>query len=103
MIQLKRNKTHYFYIEYKNDQCRHNVMVPVSALLKEYGEEITSDEVLSRARCTKCGFQGNNQMRLVCVGKSALEKTAAGYTFIAASQVIVLWEVDRIHFLVKPM
>ena len=31
-------------MECKNDSCRHNVMVPVSALLKEYGEDITSDE-----------------------------------------------------------
>jgi len=47
-------------------------MVPVSALLKEYGEEITSDEVFRRARCKKCGFQGNNQMHLVYVGESTL-------------------------------
>ena len=47
-------------------------MVPLSASLKEYGEDITSDEVLRRARCTKCGFQGNNQMRLVYVDKSSL-------------------------------
>ena len=46
MIQLKRNKSHHFYIECKNDKCRHNAMVPVTALLKMYGEEITSDEVL---------------------------------------------------------
>lgn len=52
-------------------------MVPVSALLKEYGEEITSDEVLKRARCTRCGFQGNNQMRLVYVGNSALAQTGS--------------------------
>ena len=31
-------------------------MVAVTALLKEYGEDITSDEVLRRARCTKCGL-----------------------------------------------
>ena len=49
-------------------------MVPVSALLKEYGEDITSDEVLRRARCTKCGYQGNNQMRLVYVGESSLSQ-----------------------------
>tara|TARA_B100000902_G_C27011651_1_gene765111 strand:+ start:122 stop:397 length:276 start_codon:yes stop_codon:yes gene_type:complete len=91
MIQLKRNKTHYFYIEYKNDQCRHNVMVPVSALLKEYGEEITSDEVLSRARCTKCGFQGNNQMRLVCVGKSALAQTGSAVNANGQKDVKVYW------------
>ena len=47
-------------------------MVPVTSLLEEYGEEMTSDEVLRRARCTKCGFQGNNQMRLVYVGNSAV-------------------------------
>ena len=52
-------------------------MVPVSALLKEYGDDITSDEVLRRARCTKCGFQGNNQKRLVYLGKSALAQTGS--------------------------
>ena len=68
MIQLTHNKSHHFYIECKNDKCRHNAMVPVSALLKEYGEDITSDEVLRRARCTKCGFQCNIPMRVVFVG-----------------------------------
>ena len=77
MIQLTHNKSHHFYIECKNDKCRHNAMVPVSALLDAYGEDITSDEVLRRARCTKCGFQGNNQMRLVFVGKSALAQTGS--------------------------
>ena len=52
-------------------------MVPVYALLKEYSEVITSDEVLRRARCTKCGFQGNNQMRLVYVGKSSVAQTGS--------------------------
>jgi len=52
-------------------------MVPVTALIEKYGEEITSDEVLRRARCTRCGFQGNNQMRLVYVGNSALAQTGS--------------------------
>ena len=91
MIQLKRNKSHHFYIECKNDNCRHNAMVLVSALLKEYGEEITSDEVLRRARCTKCGFQGNNQMRLVFVGKSALAQTGSAVNPDAAKDVEVYW------------
>jgi len=77
MIKLMLNKSHHFYIECKNDSCHHNKMVPVSALLKEYGEDITSDEVLRRARCTKCGFKGNNQMRLVYVGKSSLAQTGS--------------------------
>ena len=77
MIQLKRNKSHHFYIECKNDSCRHNAMVPVTSLLNHYGDNITSDEVLRRARCTKCGYQGNNQMRLVYVGKSALAQTGS--------------------------
>ena len=91
MIQLKRNKSHHFYIECKNDKCRHNAMVPVSALLNEYGEDITSDEVLRRARCTKCGFQGNNQMRLVFVGKSALAQTVSAVNPDATKDVEVYW------------
>tara|TARA_B100000989_G_scaffold298066_2_gene285938 strand:+ start:1243 stop:1518 length:276 start_codon:yes stop_codon:yes gene_type:complete len=75
MIKLNRNKSHHFYIECKNGSCGHNALVPVSALLKEYGEFITSYEVLRRVRCTLFGFQGNNQMRLVYVGKSSLART----------------------------
>ncbi len=77
MIQLHRNESHHFFIECKNDECRHNSMVPANALLEEYGDEITSDEVLKRARCTQCGFQGNNQMRLVYVGNSAKTQTGS--------------------------
>ena len=91
MIQLKRNKSHHFYIECKNDSCRHNAMVPVTALLKEYGEDITSDEVLRRARCTKCGFQGNNQMRLVYVGKSALAQTGSSVNEDSIKDVENVW------------
>ena len=50
MIQLKRNKSHHFYIECNH--CKHNAMVPVTSLLNHYGDNITSDEVLRRARCT---------------------------------------------------
>ena len=75
MIQLKRNKSHLFYIDCNH--CKQNAMVPVTSLLNHYGDNITSDEVLRRARCTKCGFQGNNQMRLVSVGKSALAQTGS--------------------------
>ena len=91
MIQLKRNKSHHFYIECKNDKCRHNAMVPVSALLKEYGEDITSVEVLRRARCTKCGFQGNSQMRLVYVGKSSLAQTGSAINNDGHKDVEVYW------------
>ena len=91
MTQLKRNRSHHFYIECKNDSCRHNAMVPVTALLKEYGEDITSDEVLRRARCTKCGFQGNNQMRLVYVGKSALAQTGSAVNKDSHKDVEVYW------------
>ena len=91
MIQLKRNKSHHFYIKCKNDSCRHNAMVPVSALLKEYGEDITSDEVLRRARCTKCGFQGNNQMRLVYVGKSSVAQTGRAVNSESIKDVENVW------------
>ena len=36
MIQLKRNKSHHFYIECCNENCRHNAIVPVTSLLEEY-------------------------------------------------------------------
>ena len=91
MIKLKQNKSHYLYIECKNDEYRHNAMVPVTALLNMYGEEITSDEVLRRARCTHCGFQGNNQMRLVYVGKSSLAQTGSAVNKDSQKDVQTYW------------
>ena len=91
MIQLKQNKSHHLYIECCNENCRHNAMVPVTSLLEEYGEEMTSDEVLRRARCTKCGFQGNNQMRLVYVGNSALAQTGSAINIDKIKDFEVYW------------
>ena len=67
--------SHPLHVKCRDDSCLHDAMVLVLALLKEYGEDITSDEVLRRARCTKCGYQGNKQMCLVYVGKSSLART----------------------------
>ena len=66
-------------------------MVPISAFLKEYGEDITSVEVLRRARCTKCGFQGNSQMRLVYVGKSSLAQTGSAVNNDSLKDVEAYW------------
>ena len=66
-------------------------MVPVTSLLNHYGDSITSDEVLRRARCTKCGFQGNNQMRLVYVGKSSLAQTGSAVNKESHKDVEVYW------------
>ena len=66
-------------------------MVPVTSLLEEYGEEMTSDQVLRRARCTKCGFQGSNQMRLVYVGNSALAQTESAINIDKIKDVEVYW------------
>jgi len=46
---------------------------------------------LKRARCTKCGFQGNSQMRLVYVGKSALAQTGSAVNPDATKDVEVYW------------
>ena len=91
MIKLKQNKSHNFYIECKNDKYRHNAMVPVTAQLNMYGEEITSDEVLKRAGCTRCGFQGNNQMRLVYVGESALAQTISAVNKDSIKDLENIW------------
>ena len=90
MIQ-KQNKSHHFYIECKNDECRYNAMVPVTAMLNLYGEEITSDEVLKPARCKRCGFQRNNQMRLVYVGKSSLAQTGSAVNSDSIKDGEVYW------------
>ena len=90
MIQ-KQNKSHHFYIECKNDKCRHNAIVPVTAMLNLYGEEITSDEVLKPARCKRCGFQRNNQMRLVYVGKSSLAQIGSAVNSYSIKYVEVYW------------
>lgn len=66
-------------------------MVPVTSLLEEYGEEMTSDQVLRRARCIKCGFQGSNQMRLVYVGNSALAQTGSAINSDKIKDVEVYW------------
>ena len=66
-------------------------MVPVTAMLNLYGEEITSDEVLKRARCTRCCFQRNNQIRLVYVGKSSLVQTGSAVNYDSIKDVEVYW------------
>ena len=91
MIKLKLNKSHHFYIEFKNDKCRHNAMVPVTDLLNMYSEEIASDLVLIRGSCTRCGFQGNNQMRPGYVGKSSLAQTGSAVNKDSQKDVEVYW------------
>ena len=66
-------------------------MVTVTSLLEEYGEEMISDEVLLRTRCTKCGFQGSNQMRLVYVGNNALAQTGSTINSDKIKDVEVYW------------
>jgi len=66
-------------------------MVPVTALLKMCGEEITSDEVLKRARCTRYGFQGNNQMHLVYVDESALARTGSAVNNNSIKDLENIW------------
>ena len=83
--------SHPLHVKCRDDSCLHDAMVLVLALLKEYGEDITSDEVLRRARCTKCGFQGNNQMRLVYVGKSCFAQTGSAVNKESHKDVEVYW------------
>jgi hypothetical protein len=66
-------------------------MVPVTALLNMYHEEITSDEVLRKARSTRCGFQGNNQMRLVYVDNSAIAQTGSAVNDEGHKDVETYW------------
>ena len=66
-------------------------MVPATAMLNLYGEEITSDEVLKRARCTRCCFQRNNQIPLVYVGKSSLAQTGSAVNYDSIKDVEVYW------------
>ena len=66
-------------------------MVSGTSLIEEYDEEMTSDEVLLRARCAKCGFQGNNQMRLVYVGNSALAQSRSATNSHTLKEVEVYW------------
>ena len=66
-------------------------MVPVSALLKEYGEDSNSNEVLRGARCTKCGYQGNKQMCLIYVGKSSLAQKGSAVNKDSYKDIKNLW------------
>ena len=83
--------SHPVYIKCRDDSCRQNAIVLVLALLKEDGEDITSDEVLRRARCTKCGYQGNKQMCLFYVGKSSLAHTGSAISKDSYKDVENLW------------
>ena len=83
--------SHPVYIKCRDDSCRQNAIVLVLALLKEDGEDITSDEVLRRARCTKCGYQGNKQMCLVYVGKSSLVQTGSSVNKDSQKDIENLW------------
>ena len=83
--------SHPVYIKCRDDSCRQNAIVLVLALLKEDGEDITSDEVLRRAICTKCGYQGSKQMCLVYVGKSSLAQTGSAVNKESHKDVEVYW------------
>lgn len=67
-------------------------MVPVTSLLKEYGEDITSDEVLRKARCTKFGLQRINQIRLVYVDKSSFSQAGRTVNKECIKDVAVYWQ-----------
>ena len=83
--------SHPLHVKCRDDSCLHDAMVLVLALLKEYGEDITSDEVLRRARCTKCGYQGNKQMCLVYVDKNPLAQTVSTVYKDSHKDVDNLW------------
>jgi len=60
-------------------------------LLEDYDEAMTSDEFMCRARYTKCGFQGKNQMHPVYVDNSALAQNGSARNSDQCKAVEVFW------------
>ena len=50
--------------------CGHTSLVPVTAFIKKFGLEATVDEVVAKARCSKCRLKNMAESRIVFVGGS---------------------------------
>ena len=50
--------------------CGHTALVPVAEFIKKFGLEARVDEVLAKARCSRCRMKNVAESRIVFVGGS---------------------------------
>ena len=50
--------------------CGHTALVPVAEFIKKFGLEASVDEVLAKARCSRCRMKNVAESRIVFVGGS---------------------------------
>ena len=67
MTQLQHITTNHLSFECK--PCGHAPLVPVTAMIEQYGGETTVDHVRAKARCSSCG-QKTFEFRIVYCGAS---------------------------------
>ena len=60
------NNTHFSF----ECCCGHTSLVPVTAFIEKFGLEATVDEVVAKARCSKCRLKNMAKSRIVFVGGS---------------------------------
>ena len=50
--------------------CGHSAKMPVSLFIEKYGKVAILNEVVKKARCTRCKTKGNAESRVIFVGGS---------------------------------
>ena len=50
--------------------CGHSAKVPVSLFIEKYGKNAILNDVVKKARCTRCKTKGNAESRIIFVGGS---------------------------------
>ena len=50
--------------------CGHSAKMPVSLFIEKYGKDAILNDVVKKARCTRCKTKGNAESRIIFVGGS---------------------------------
>ena len=50
--------------------CGHSAKMPVSLFIEKYGKNAILNDVVKKARCTRCKTKGNAESRIIFVGGS---------------------------------
>jgi hypothetical protein len=51
-------------------KCGHTSLIPVTAFIAKFGQEAELNEVVTKARCSRCRIKNNAESRIVFVGGS---------------------------------
>ena len=51
-------------------KCGHTSLIPVTAFIEKFGREAELNEVVQKARCSRCRIKNNAESRIVFVGGS---------------------------------